>query len=212
MISSCPVVVTLVSLVRRRARRRLFVAWQVLVVVIDIVVKDIWRPRGGVVLAARVPARLPAVLVGRRPMIVVLVSGAGVLAIRVTYIVGALGRRVGRAVVASVIFGLGFVVGLARRGRVGGFVGGVAGILGRATSMSLARRRCRARRVGILSRRVVGVTHARRRRVRWGSVVLRHVVWWDHWMLCLEHRGPIWASRRALEVLLLKMQSDVTKK
>jgi hypothetical protein len=63
VISSCPVVVTLVTLVRWRSRRRFLIAWQILVVVIGIVV-DVWRPRGGVVLlAARMPTRFAAVLV-----------------------------------------------------------------------------------------------------------------------------------------------------
>jgi len=90
MISSCPVVVTLMALVRRRTRRRLFVAGQILVVVIDTVV-DEWRPRGGVVLAARVPTRLSAVLGGRHP---VAIPGAGVLFVVITYIIGSLGRRI----------------------------------------------------------------------------------------------------------------------
>ena len=81
----------MMALVRRRTRRRLFVAWQILIIVIDTVV-DVWRPRGGVVLAARVPTRLSAVLGGRHPVVI---PGAGVLLVVVTYIVGTvLGRRV----------------------------------------------------------------------------------------------------------------------
>jgi len=79
------------TLVRRRTRRRPFVARQILVIVINLVV-DVWRPRGGVVLAARVPTRLSAVLGGRHP---VAIPNAGVLLVVVTYIVGSvLGRRV----------------------------------------------------------------------------------------------------------------------
>lgn len=41
--------------------------------------------------------------------------------------------------------------------------------------------------------------------MRWCSVVLRDVVRWRHRILCLEHREPMRASRRALvEVLLYR--------
>lgn len=185
----------MMALVRRRTRRGLFVAWQILVVVIDTVV-DVWRLRGGVVmLAARVPTRLSAVLGGRHP---VAKPGASVLFVVVTYIVGSvLGRRVRGAVVAGRgALWLGVVVRLARRGgRVGRLVGGV--VLGRAAGVSRLWRR--SRRIRILSRREVAVPHAWHRRVRRGSVVLRHVVWRDYRVLCLEHRGPMVASRRAGE-------------
>ena len=39
--------------------------------------------------------------------------------------------------------------------------------------------------------------------MRWCSVVLRDVVRWRHRILCLEHREPMWASRRALVKVLL---------
>lgn len=91
VISSCPVVVTLMALVRRRSRRYFLIAWQILVIVIDIVV-DVWRPRGRVVLAVRIPTRFAAVLIGGHP---IAIPDASVVALVVTYIIGAvLGRRV----------------------------------------------------------------------------------------------------------------------
>jgi hypothetical protein len=89
MISSCPVVVTLLALVRRRSRRRFLIAWQILVIVVNIVV-DVWRPRGGVVLAARMPTRFATVLVDWHP---VAIPGASIVALIVTYIIGAVLRR-----------------------------------------------------------------------------------------------------------------------
>lgn len=177
------VVVTLVSLVRRRARRVLLVAWQRLVDIVGgVVVVDILRRPCAIVLAARIPSLLAAAAAVRGYP---LVSGFLAIAIRVTYIVGlalgcelrgcAISRR--GVVLRCIVCGLSWC-------RVFVCVGRVAGS---SSSVPLGR----SGGVDILPRRIVRMT-ARCLGCCWRrAIIVRHVIRWRHRILSLEHREPM---------------------